>query len=96
MKGGTTFHLVTAGIHAALLRARDAAKDQDVRIGGGVATIQQYLRAKLIDELHLAFRPIVMGSGEGLFAGINMTELGYRCSEYVSSELVMHVLLKKG
>jgi dihydrofolate reductase len=95
MKGGTTFHFVTDGIHAALQRAKDAAKDRDVRIGGGVATVQQYLRAQLIDELHLAFRPTLMGSGENLFAGIDMTELGYRCVEHVSSEFVMHVKLKK-
>src|SRR5215831_3386542 len=67
MKGGTTFHFVTDGIHDALQRAKDAAKDKDVRIGGGVATIRQYLRAGLIDDLHLAFRPILLGSGENLF-----------------------------
>ncbi len=81
MKGGTTFHFVTDGIHSALQRAKDAAKDKDVRIGGGVATIQQYLRAKLIDELHLAFRPILMGSGENLFAGIDLAALGYACTQ---------------
>ena len=95
MKGGTTFHFVTDGIHAALQRAKDAAKDEDVRIGGGVATIQQYLRARLIDELHLAFRPILMGSGENLFAGIDIAELGYRCTQHVPTELAMHVKLKK-
>src|SRR5215831_17083526 len=77
MKGGTTFHFVTGGIHDALQRAKDAAKDRDVRIGGGVATIRQYLRAGLIDDLHLAFRPILLGSGENLFAGLDMTALGY-------------------
>ena len=95
MKGGTTFHFVTDGIHAALHQAKNAAKDKDVRIGGGVATIQQYLRARLIDELHLAFRPLLMGSGENLFAGIDMAEFGYRCTEHVSTELAMHVVLKK-
>ena len=95
MKGGTTFHFVTDGIHAALQRAKDAANDRDVRIGGGIATIQQYLRARLIDELHLAFRPIVMGSGENLFAGVDLAALGYRCTEHVSTDLAMHVLLKK-
>lgn len=95
MKGGTTFHFVTDGIHAALQLAKDAARGKDVRIGGGVATVQQYLRARLIDELHLAFRPILMGSGENLFAGIDMTELGYRCTEYVPTELAIHVRLKK-
>src|SRR6478672_12012587 len=71
MKGGTTFHFVTDGIYAALQRAKDAANGKDVRIGGGVATIQQYLRARLIDELHLVFRPILLGSGENLFAGLD-------------------------
>jgi dihydrofolate reductase len=95
MKGGTTFHFVTDGIHAALERAKNAAKDRDVRIGGGVATVQQYLRARLIDELHLVFRPILMGSGENLFAGIDLAKLGYRCTEHVSTELAMHVKVRK-
>jgi dihydrofolate reductase len=95
MKGGTTFHFVTDGIDAALQRAKEAAKDKDVRIGGGAATVHQYLRARLIDELHLAFRPILMGSGENLFTGIDMTELGYRCTQHLSAELAMHVVLKK-
>ena len=76
MKGGTTFHFVTDGIHAALERAKDAAKDRDVRIGGGVATVRQYLRAGLIDEVHLACRPILMGSGENLFATSTSRRLG--------------------
>ena len=95
MKGGTTFHFVTDGIHAALQNAKDAAKDKDVRIGGGVATIQQYLRARLVDELHLAFRPILMGSGENLFAGLDLPELGYRCTKHVPTEFAIHVVLKK-
>ena len=95
MKGGTTFHFVQDGIHSALQRAKYAAKNRDVRIGGGVATIQQYLRARLIDELHLAVRPILMGSGENLFAGIDMTALGYKCTEHVSTEHAMHVVLTK-
>jgi dihydrofolate reductase len=95
MKGGTTtFHFVTDGIHRALEQAKNAAKDRDVRIGGGAATIQQYLRARLIDELHLAFRPILI-SGENLFAGIDLAALGYRCTQHVSTELAMHVVLKK-
>jgi len=96
MKGGTSFHFVTNGIHAALEEAKHAAKDKDVRIGGGVATIQQFLRARLIDELHLAFRPIVMGSGENLFAGLDLAQLGYRCTQHVSTEFAMHVVLTKG
>jgi dihydrofolate reductase len=95
MKGGTTFHFVTDGIDTALQRAKDVAKERDVRIGGGVRTIKQYLGAKLIDELHLAFRPIVMGSGENLFAGVDMTALGYRCAQSVSTEHALHVLLTK-
>jgi dihydrofolate reductase len=95
MKGGTTFHFVTDGIHSALERAKEAAKDKDVRIGGGAATIQQYLRAKLIDELHLAFRPILMGSGENLFSGLDLAALGYACTKHVSTEHAMHVLLQK-
>jgi dihydrofolate reductase len=95
MKGGTTFYFVTDGIHAALQRAKEAAKDKDVRIGGGVHTIQQYLRAQLIDQLHLAFRPILMGSGENLFAGIDLVALGYRSKEHVCTEHAVHVVLTK-
>ena len=95
MKGGTTFHFVTDGIHSALRQAKQVAGDKDIRIGGGVATIQQYLRAGLIDELHLAFRPILLGSGENLFAGIDLPQLGYRCTEHVSTDQAIHVLLKK-
>ena len=95
MAGGTTFHFVTEGIHAALQRAKDVAGDSDVRIGGGVATIRQYLQAGLIDELHLTARPILLGSGENLFAGIDVPSLGYQCAEHVSTELATHVVLKK-
>ena len=95
MKGGTTFHFVADGIHAALERAKDVAKDRDVRIGGGVATVRQYLRAGLIDEVHLACRPILMGSGENLFADIDVAALGYRCFEHVSTEFATHVMVKK-
>jgi len=95
MNGGTTFHFVTDGIEAALQRAKDVAKERDVRIGGGVATIKQYLSAKLIDELHLAVRPILMGSGENLFAGLDMAALGYRTTQTVSTEHALHVVLAK-
>jgi dihydrofolate reductase len=95
MKGGTTFYFVTEGIHAALQRAKEAANNQDVRIGGGVATIRQYLQARLIDELHLVARPILLGSGEHLFAGIDMPALGYQSSEHVSTELATHIVLRK-
>ena len=95
MKGGTTFHFVTDGIEAALKRATDAAQGKDVRIGGGVATIKQYLHAGLIDELHLAFSPVLIGIGENLLAGIDMTALGYSCTQHVAGERAMHVLLSR-
>src|SRR5262249_60784879 len=95
MKGGTTFHFVTEGIHAALQRAKEAAQDRDVRIGGGVTTIQQYVRAGLVDDLHLAFRPMIMGSGQNLFPGLGIASLGYRCAEHVATEHAMHVVLTK-
>ncbi|MBI4807801.1 MAG: dihydrofolate reductase [Nitrosomonadales bacterium] len=95
MDGGTTFHFVTDGIRAALEQAFDAAKGQDVRIGGGVDTIRQYLRAGLIDEMHLAISPVLLGSGENLLSGIDMRSLGYRCVEHVPTQLATHVVLKK-
>jgi dihydrofolate reductase len=95
MKGGTTFHFVTDGIDVALQRARDAAQEKDIRIGGGVATVQQFLRSRLIDEMHLAFRPILMGSGENLFSGLDLAALGYRCTQHACTELVMHVVIRK-
>lgn len=95
MEGGTTFHFVTDGIQAALERAKSAANGKDVRIGGGVATIQQYLRARLLDELHIAISPTLLGSGEALFAGLDMVELGYRCAEQAATEKAMHVVLRR-
>jgi dihydrofolate reductase len=95
MAGGTVFHFVTEGIHVALERALDAANGKDVRIGGGVATIRQYLRAGLIDELHLAISPVLLGSGEHLLAGIDLPALGYRCSEHVGSGKATHVVLSR-
>jgi dihydrofolate reductase len=95
MEGGTTFHFVTDGLHAALERALEAADGRDVRIGGGVATIQQYLRAGLIDELHLAIVPILLGSGERLFDHLNDALLGYRCVEFASSPSVAHARLAR-
>jgi dihydrofolate reductase len=94
MQRGTTFHFVTEGIHAALERARAAANGKEVRIGGGVAVIQQYLRARLIDELHIAIAPVLLGSGENLFGSVDMIELGYRCTEHVSTEKATHVVLR--
>jgi dihydrofolate reductase len=96
MAGGTTFHFVTGGIHEALDRAREAAGDRDVRIGGGASTIQQYLRAGLIDELHLAIAPVFLGAGERLFEGVDMRGLGYRCVASASTEKATHVVLRRG
>ena len=95
MEGGTTFHFVTDGILEALNRARDAAHDGDVRLGGGVATIRQYLLAGLVDELHIALVPVLLGSGEHLFRDIDMPALGYRCAEQVSSPNATHLVLRK-
>jgi dihydrofolate reductase len=95
MDGGTTFHFVTEGIHAALKRARAAADGLDVRVGGGPATIRQYLQAGLIDQLHIAISPVVLGSGESLFAGIDLLKLGYKCTEHATSNAAMHVVLTK-
>lgn len=95
MKGGTVFHFVTDGIQPALQRAKQAAGDKDVRIGGGASTIRQYLRAKAIDEMHLAFCPVVMGAGENLFMGLNVAELGYGCTKHAFGEKVMHVLVTR-
>lgn len=96
MAGGTTFHFVVDGIHAALERAKSEAKDKDVRIGGGVAVIQQYLKARLIDELHIAQAPVLLGSGERMFNDVNMIELGYRCTEHVATEKATHFVLRRG
>ncbi|MBZ0331402.1 dihydrofolate reductase family protein [Halomonas sp. ANAO-440] len=95
MAGGTTFHFVNDGIHAALGRGRDAAHGMDVRLGGGVATIQQYLRAQLVDELHLAITPVLLGEGERLFSGVDMRALGYQCVERIVTDRVIHVVLKR-
>jgi dihydrofolate reductase len=95
MQGGTVFHFVTEGIHAALSRATEAANGQHVRLGGGVATIRQYLRAGLIDEFHLAISPVVLGSGEHLLDGIDLRSLGYRCTEHAASNKATHVVLTR-
>lgn len=93
MEGGTTFHFVTGGIHEALERAREAAGAKDVRIGGGAHTIREYLREGLIDELHIAISPVLLGSGERLFEGVDLRALGYKCVEFVASEKATHVVL---
>ena len=91
MKGGTVFHFVTDGIEAALDRAMQAAAGKDVRIGGGAATIREYLRARLIDDLHIAMSPVLLGRGESLFEGIDLPALGYAVSEHVATPNAMHL-----
>jgi dihydrofolate reductase len=93
MQGGTTFHFMTDGIHRALERATAAANGKDVCIGGGVATVQQYLRAGLIDELNLAISPVLLGSGERFLGDIDLVKLGYSCTEHVAGERATHVVL---
>ncbi len=95
MRGGTTFYFVNDGIHEALDRAKKAAGGRDVRIGGGVETVRRYLVEGLIDELHLATRPLLLGEGEHLFDGINLRRLGYECTAHVAGERAFHVYLAK-
>ena len=95
MEGGTTFYFVTDGIQSALKQAKEAAKGKDVRIGGGVATIRQFLNANLIDEMHLAFSPVILGTGENLFSGIDLSKLGFKVTERLATELATHLFLKK-
>jgi dihydrofolate reductase len=95
MQGGTTFHFVTSGIEDALGLARKAAGGKDVRLGGGVATIRQFWRARLIDELHVAFAPVFLGSGESLFEGVDVAELGYEVTEHVATPAATHIVLSK-
>ena len=95
MAGGTEFRFVTEGIETALAAAKEAAGPRDVRLGGGVATIRQYLRAGLIDELHLVIRPIILGAGESLWEGLDVRLLGYECVKSVAGERATHVFLRK-
>jgi dihydrofolate reductase len=95
MEGGTTFNFVTGGIHEALDRAREAANGMDIRVGGGPNTIQQYLRAGLIDELHFAIAPVLLGAGERLFERVDMRALAYECAQFVASEKATHVVLRR-
>jgi dihydrofolate reductase len=95
MEGGTVFHFVTEGIHAALEQARRAANGKDIRIGGGAATIRQYLQARLIDEMHLAVSPVLLGRGEPLFAGLDLVELGYTVKEHVTTASAMHLVVAR-
>jgi dihydrofolate reductase len=96
MQGGTTFHFVTGGIHEALFRAKEAAGGKDVRIGGGVSTVRQYLQERLIDELHLAMRPVLLGRGESLWQGLDARALGYEVAETVIGERATHMILRRG
>ena len=95
MAGGTTFHFVTDGIEAALARAKEAAGPRDVRIGGGAQTVRQYVRAGLVDEMHLAIAPVVLGSGEALFSGLDLPALGYAVREHATSPAALHVVLAR-
>jgi dihydrofolate reductase len=95
MAGGTEFRFVTEGIHAALEQAKAAAGSLDVRLGGGVSTVRQYLIAGLIDELHLAVRPVLLGKGESLFEGLDLPALGYECAESIVGERATHMILRK-
>ena len=96
MAGGTEFHFITGGIHAALAEARAAAGGRDVRVGGGVATVRQYLQAGLIDELHLALRPVLLGAGEHLLHDIDLCALGYECTNSIAGERATHMILRRG
>jgi dihydrofolate reductase len=95
MEGNTTFHFVTGGIDEALEQARKAADGMDVQIGGGASTIQQYLRAGLIDELHVAIAPVLLGGGERLFEGVDLPALGYECVQFAGSEKATHFVLRR-
>jgi dihydrofolate reductase len=95
MEGGTTFYFITDGIETALRQALDGAKGKDIRIGGGVSTIQQYLRARLIDDMHLAVAPVFLGAGENLFAGLDLRALGYACVNRVSTSDAIHLIVQK-
>ncbi len=95
MKGGTTFHFVTDGIESALAQARAAAGGLDVKIGGGVSAVRQYLQAGHIDQLHIAIAPVLLGRGEALFAGIDLPALGYRVTEHAATDAATHILLSR-
>ena len=95
MEGGTTFHFVTEGIHAALERAFDSANGKDVRVGGGANVIRQYLNAKLIDEMHIAVSLILLGSGENLFLNTDLLSLGYKCTDHVYADNATHLIIRK-
>lgn len=95
MEGGTTFHFVTDGIHAALRRATEAAGDRDILLGGGIATVHEFLRARLVDHMHVAVAPTLLGAGEQFYAGINLPALGYYCAEHVATQNALHVTVRR-
>ncbi|HEU5047325.1 MAG TPA: dihydrofolate reductase family protein [Rickettsiales bacterium] len=95
MEGGTTFYFVTDGIEAALKQAKEAANGKDIRLGGGVSTLKQYLRAGLVDNLHIAMSPVFLGTGENLFEGLNLSALGYECSAHQSTANAIHLTITK-
>jgi len=95
MQGGTTFHFVTGGIHQALRLAKEAAGEKDVRIGGGVSTVRQYLQAGLVDSIHLAQAPVLLGQGEALFTGLDLRALGFQVAQHQASEFARHIVLEK-
>lgn len=95
MTGGTVFHFVTGGIHEALERARDAAGAEDVQVGGGVSTVRQYLQKQIIDEMHIAISPIILGGGEHLLYGLDLNRLGYRVRKHVTTDQATHVVFEK-
>jgi dihydrofolate reductase len=95
MEGGTTFHFVTDGIEAALDQAKAAAGDKDVKIGGGVSTVRQYLQAGLIDEMHFAIAPVVLGQGEAMFTSLDLHAMGFKITEHAATELATHVVLTR-
>jgi dihydrofolate reductase len=95
MSGGTTFHFVAEGIHSALARARDAAQGKDIRLGGGVAAIREYLRAGLVEEMRLAYAPVLLGAGECLLAGMDLLALGYQINAHITTSNAMHVMIAK-
>jgi dihydrofolate reductase len=95
MEGGTVFHFVTDGIDSALKQAKAAAGDRDIRVGGGVATVRQFLNAGYIDEMHVAVRPVLLGSGESLFANMDLRALGYECTESIAGERATHIFIRK-
>ena len=95
MKGGTVFHFVTDGIQSALKQARAAAGDRDIRLGGGVATVREFLQAGLIDDLHIAIRPVLLGTGEALLTGMDLRTLGYECTDSIAGERATHMFIRR-